>query len=833
MRAKWRKIIWAILALQLLVLHVLFLERANRLELYIYRVATHFGLPDFLYTGWKQLALLGWLVTAGAILLWHYRNYIKFRRWCIGQICTVQEESVRQSLREAVLETGLGKSAAVRERGRAGKGRTGTETIGKEGAEESPAVTDGNGKRERAFLYLAKGIEEPFVLGFHNPILLLPDREFGESALKCIFLHECRHIRQRDTLYKLFWLLMRSLLWFQPLIYLLAALGSRDVEVACDEAVVEGKDMEARKEYGYALLECLQLNQGKGQMYSAYFYHGKRLMKARISAVMKQDRKWDALAYVSIAVLLLDLGFNFCRVGEVLRESRQTGGEEPLTSIYEGCGLPESFVQSAVLKMTDLEPVGEDAYYKEWRAEDGYARKEYGELPYEADGPWQVRLEDANDYAVAVGLLAERYLCYYTDWKWATKRNLEMNPRVLLLDYVRERLLAGNKQDCVYALAFRYLVGTWEDVEQFPEELAQRARFVCEDGLVYYAYFDWTMRMRMVKDYVFELEAVAETDQVLEAFREKYGQAEFSDVPVLDLADEVQQSGEAGGFLAGGNPPESLVAAETPGDDTEPESPMIAGGPEDAAEPAEAYQMEIRENALWVSDGNGVFRQVPVPMETLLARGDEMDGSLTSLPAESFQLDKRKQIFAYGGSWETPFAVVYYDEEKGDFRKSVVTADFWGGRRIFVDFPENSQDGFLLLTGERVVWQETSILFRTRDGGETWQKVGAAGSDLDDGGHSLTMDADFIDNQVGFVTIRSSEEPAIWRTADGGEHWTKLELPYVPEGYLTAYAPEPRGRELALYVGMEDYSRYGGKKAKYESTDQGETWEYKGFVLRK
>ena len=105
----------------------------------------------------------------------------------------------------------------------------------------------------------------------------------------------------------------------------------------------------------------------------------------------------------------------------------------------------------------------------------------------------------------------------------------------------------------------------------------------------------------------------------------------------------------------------------------------------------------------------------------------------------------------------------------------------------------------------------------------------AAGPDI----HSLTLDADFIDNQVGFITIRSSDEPDIWRTADGGEHWEKLELPHVPEGYCTVYAPELQGEALALYVGMEDYSEYGGKKAKYKSRDQGRTWEYKGFVIRK
>lgn len=833
MRAKWRKIIWVILALQLLLLHLLFLDQVfgiYSLDFFISRAVRHFGLPSFLAARWKQLVVLGWLATVCVILLIHYRNYRTFRCWCIGQIQMETEPFVRQSLREAALETGLAK------------------------------------RHEQEFLYRVPGIREPFVMGFRRPILLLPEKKYSRNVLKFIFLHECHHIRQKDTLYKLFWLLMQSLLWFQPLIYLLAALGNRDVEVACDEAVVEGRDMEARKEYGYALLECLQQGREKGQAYSAYFYHGKRLMKARINAIMKEDRKWDALAYVSIAVLLLDLCLNFYRVGENLYDRYQADREEPLVSIYEGYELPDAFTQSAVSRMTALEPVEEKAYREGLWAEDNYPWKEFSELPCEAEGPWQVRLQDADHYEDAVGLLAQRYLSYFIDWKWATERDPETHPEFRKLEYVHTRMLAGDRQESVFAVAFRYPVGSEEDMERFPEELAQRARFICEYGMFYYAYFDWAVQIRMVEDYVFQLEGIAETEKALAAFREKYRQADFSDIPALDLMYEVPGPGrdmpdlgdeglaEGGVSSGGGNTTGEGITLEnggTVGDgmlleggsiakgDLSPESGFAEGdlSPENgilaAAEPAESYQMEERDGSLWVSGADGVFREVPVPMEELLTRGDEMDGQLTSLPPESYQLDGHKQIIAYGGSSGTPFAVVYYDEEKGDFRKSVVTAKYYGGRRIFVDFPENSLEGFLIFTGERVVWQESSILFRTKDGGATWQEVGAAGPDWNRESHSLTMDAAFLDNQLGFVTIRSSEEPDIWRTADGGEHWEKVELPDVPEWYSIAYAPERQGDLLVLYVGMEDYTKYGGEKAKYESADRGETWEYKGLVLRK
>ena len=48
-----------------------------------------------------------------------------------------------------------------------------------------------------------------------------------------------------------------------------------------------------------------------------------------------------------------------------------------------------------------------------------------------------------------------------------------------------------------------------------------------------------------------------------------------------------------------------------------------------------------------------------------------------------------------------------------------------------------------------------------------------------------------------------------------------------------AYAPEEKDGILYLYVGMEEYSEYGGAKARYESKDEGRTWEYKGIVIRK
>ena len=772
MRAKWRKVIWAILALQLLLWHLLFLENNTHLDYFVNRVVSHFGLSYYLYFHWKKLAILIWLISAVFVMVLHYCNYVRFRRYCINRLSIVSEADIRENLEAAVLETGLH-----------------------------------GGKRERSFLYRSEEVREPFLIGFKEPILILPEKEYSAQVLHFIFLHECTHMRYRDMLYKLFMLFIQSLLWFQPLMYLLKAISYRDVEVACDEAVVEGKDILARKEYGYALLECLKMERVKGQAYSTYFYHGKQMMKARISAIMEEDKKWDFLAYYGIGILLLEVAFSFYRIGGNLYERYEIRKEEAQAEIsfYDGYELPDCFTQTAIEKMIKFEPVSEDAYYNEWISGDIYEQKEYAELPYEAEGPWQVRLQDADRYREAVILLLQRYITYFEDQsyasRWVSEDMLYTNA-----ESVNTRLLAGDKNEAVFAVICKYYVGGGEnDLTEFPPELKDRARFSHEkDG--YYAYFDWTLRICMVKDYVFELEGIAETEDVLQAYMEQYAQADFSDIPEIDLVYGIETT--------------SLETSEGEIDS------LPAGVSENA------YQVDTKEGVLRVSGADGVWQEVPITLDELFERGDGMDGILTSLPSGSYQVDENKIVFAYGGDNAVPFSVVFYDEESQSFKKSVVTYDIIGGRKIYVDFPENGQEGFLIFTGERVVWQEVSYLFRTEDGGKSWQYVGPVPDVLTDG-HSLTTGAKFINNSVGFFTIRSSDEPDIWRTQDGGKTWENLEFPYVPEYYGMVYTPEVHGDILCLYVGMEDYSEYGGTKAKYESADEGKTWEYKGLVIRK
>ena len=132
--------------------------------------------------------------------------------------------------------------------------------------------------------------------------------------------------------------------------------------------------------------------------------------------------------------------------------------------------------------------------------------------------------------------------------------------------------------------------------------------------------------------------------------------------------------------------------------------------------------------------------------------------------------------------------------------------------------------------------QEGDVLFATKDGGYTWTEVERESAPGYEGVHSLTIGAEFVTPEVGFVAIRSSQEPELYRTEDGGVNWELCAFPESgaenEEFYTMAYPPEQKEDRLCVYLGMEEYSELGGTRLRYESEDLGKTWSYTGEVRR-
>lgn len=102
-------------------------------------------------------------------------------------------------------------------------------------------------------IYRSECTEMPMVVGFFRPKIYLPF-SVDEYAAEHIIAHEQIHIRRGDHWWKLLAYLCLSLHWFNPFVWIAYTRFGRDIELACDEAVIRKLDQQGRADYAEALM---------------------------------------------------------------------------------------------------------------------------------------------------------------------------------------------------------------------------------------------------------------------------------------------------------------------------------------------------------------------------------------------------------------------------------------------------------------------------------------------------------------------------------------------------------------------------------------------------
>ena len=133
-------------------------------------------------------------------------------------------------------------------------------------------------------------IDSPLTYGIFFPVILLPKQTdwADNESMNLILEHEAAHIRHLDALKKLCLTISCVCHWFNPLVWLMAALACRDMELACDEAVVRAVGGENRKLYADLLVELEAKRAGINLLTSGF---GQSLIRERIFHIMKKKEK--------------------------------------------------------------------------------------------------------------------------------------------------------------------------------------------------------------------------------------------------------------------------------------------------------------------------------------------------------------------------------------------------------------------------------------------------------------------------------------------------------------------------------------------------------------
>lgn len=232
-------------------------------------------------------------------------------------------------------------------------------------------------------------ITAPLTYGALYPVILLPagmDWENRET-LSCVLAHEHTHIRRFDALRKVFLAAALCLHWFNPLVWAMYVLSNRDVELACDEAVLRGGA--DRERYALALLE---LEERRGRWTPSGSHFSGHALEERIKAIMKRKH----ISITALAAVLVVM----CVTTTVFASAAPEDGEDPFRNppetgfVYDHLGLVEDDGVSILSKGGEN---GEKLYSvdggKSWMSEERY-QAEYGGW----GDDWQVEWWTYEDY---------------------------------------------------------------------------------------------------------------------------------------------------------------------------------------------------------------------------------------------------------------------------------------------------------------------------------------------------------------------------------------------------------------------------------------------------
>lgn len=172
------------------------------------------------------------------------------------------------------------------------------------------------GMEKRPAIYFCEALPSPLCVGFFQTTVYLNSEEREPAEMRLILKHELTHCKRKDLWFKGILLLARALHFFNPFVHGMARLAEKDMELSCDLAVMADCGMAERETYSMAILRTVRETKSKNMQMSTAFSGGKEELKMRFENIFDMTQKKRGIALFLAAALVVCGGTAFVGCAE-------------------------------------------------------------------------------------------------------------------------------------------------------------------------------------------------------------------------------------------------------------------------------------------------------------------------------------------------------------------------------------------------------------------------------------------------------------------------------------------------------------------------------------
>lgn len=145
-------------------------------------------------------------------------------------------------------------------------------------------------------------ISAPLTYGIFRPVILMPALTDwrDKRKLQYVLTHEYVHIRRFDGATKIILTLALCVHWFNPMVWAMYALANRDMELSCDEKVVQTFGETMKSTYALALISMEEKKRGLTPL---CYNFSKNAIEERIEAIMKMKKTTISALVVALCLV--------------------------------------------------------------------------------------------------------------------------------------------------------------------------------------------------------------------------------------------------------------------------------------------------------------------------------------------------------------------------------------------------------------------------------------------------------------------------------------------------------------------------------------------------